>query len=135
MANYAFTDELKINSDQLEVDRNNKVSIFSGNVHAYNKDLNIWSEKLTVKFNNDENDVQELNAENKVKIVNQGITATGERGIYYPNEDILNLFDNVEVVENSNYVKCDELSLDLKNSTSIMKSSSSKRVEAYLISE
>ncbi len=134
-ANYAFTDELKINSDQLEVDRNNKVSIFSGNVHAYNKDLNIWSEKLTVKFNNDENDVQELNAENKVKIVNQGITATGERGIYYPNEDILNIFGNVEVVENNNYVKCDELSLDLKNSTSIMKSSSSKRVEAYLISE
>ena len=36
------------------------------------------------------------------------------------------------IIENNNYVKCDELYLDIKNSTSIMRSNSLKRVEAYI---
>ena len=129
----AHSDELKINSDQLEIDRNNNISIFSGSVHAFNEDINIWSENLILKFIDDENQIRELNAEKEVKIINQGITATGERGIYYPETDTLNLYGNVEVLENNNYVKCDELFLDIKNSRSIMKSNSSKRVEAFII--
>ena len=39
---------------------------------------------------------------------------------------------NVEVIEKNNYVKCDELYIDIKNSTSIMRSNSSERVEAYI---
>ena len=45
----------------------------------------------------------------------------------------INIYGNVEVFENDNYVKCDELFLDIKNATSIMKSNSSKRVEAFII--
>ena len=127
--------ELKINSDKLEVDRDNKISIFTGNVHAYNQEIKIWSEILIVKFNNDESEIKELNAENEVKIINQGITATGDKGIYFPNNDTLNMYGNVEVTDNNNYVKCDELLLDIKNSTSIMKSSSSKRVEAFIFND
>ena len=124
--------ELKINSDKLEVDRDNKISIFTGNVHAYNQEIKIWSEILIVKFNDDESEIKELNAENEVKIINQGITATGDKGIYFPNNDTLNMYGNVEVTDNNNYVKCDELLLDIKNSTSIMKSNSSNMIEAYI---
>ena len=98
----AHSDELKINSDQLEIDRNNNISIFSGSVHAFNEDINIWSENLILKFIDDENQIRELNAEKKVKIINQGFTATGERGIYYPETDTLNLNGNVEVFEKNN---------------------------------
>ena len=128
----SHANELKINSDKLEVDRNNRISIFSGNVHAYNDDIRIWSENLTIKFNDNENQIREIYAENNVKIINQGVTATGKTGTYYPEQDILNIYGNVELLENNNYVKCDELYLDIKNSTSIMKSNSSKRVEAYI---
>ena len=48
------TNELKINSDRLEVDRKSYVSIFFGNVHAYNQDIKIWSDKLVVKFDDDD---------------------------------------------------------------------------------
>ena len=128
----SHANELKINSDKLEVDRNNRISIFSGNVHAYNDDIRIWSENLTIKFNDNENQIREIYAENNVKIINQGVTATGKTGTYYPEQDILNIYGNVELLENNNYVKCDELYLDIKNSTSIMKSNSSNRVEAYI---
>ena len=43
------------------------------------------------------------------------------------------MYGNVEVVENNNYVKCDELFLDIRNSMSIMKSTSTDRVEAFII--
>ena len=36
--------------------------------------------------------------------------------------------------EKNNFVKCDELTIDISNSTSIMKSNSSERVEAFIIS-
>ena len=128
----SYSNELKVTSENLEVDRVNRISVFLGNVYAYNKDIKIWSDKLIVKFNNKENEIEQLNAENSVKIIKEEITATGDIGLYNPKSEILNLLGNVEVIENNNYVKCDELYLDIKNSTSIMKSNSSRRVEALI---
>ena len=128
----SYSNELKITSENLEVDRENRISVFSGDVYAHNKDIRIWSEELIVIFDNTENEIKQLNAEKSVKIIKEEITATGDIGVYYPKSEILNLLGNVEVIENNNYIKCDELYLDIKNSTSIMKSNSSKRVEAYV---
>ena len=129
---YCYSDEIKIISNKLSVDRDNRVSIFTGEVYAYEKNLEIWADEITLKFKKDEDKIQELLAVNKVKIVKQDITATGSRGIYYPLEEKLQLYDDVEVLENNNAVKCDELILDIKNSTSIMKSVSNNRVEATI---
>ena len=59
-----YPDELKITSNNLEVDRSNKISIFSGDVYVVNQNIKIWSEKLIVKFNNNENEIEEFNAIN-----------------------------------------------------------------------
>ena len=128
----SYSNELKVTSENLEVDRENRISVFSGDVYAYNKDIRIWSEKLIIKFDNTRNEIEQLNAEYSVKIIKEEITATGDIGVYYPKSEKLNLFGNVEVIEKNNYVKCDELYLDIKNSTSIMRSNSSDRVEAYI---
>ena len=128
----SYSNELKVTSENLEVDRENRVSIFSGDVYAYNKDIRIWSERLIVKFDSTKNEIEQLNAEYSVKIIKEEITATGDIGVYYPKSEKLNLLGNVEVIEKNNYVKCDELYLDIKSSTSIMRSNSSKRVEAYI---
>ena len=129
---YSYSNELKVTAEYLEVDRENRISVFSGDVYVYNKDIKIWSEKLIVKFDNTKNEIEQLNAEYSVKIIKDEITATGDIGVYYPKTEKLNLLGNVEVLEKNNYVKCDELYLDIKNSTSIMKSNSSKRVEALI---
>ena len=132
---FVYANELKITSQNLEVDRDKKISIFTGNVYAYNIDIQIWSEKLIVKFNENDNKIQLISAENEVKIVREGITATGNESEYNPNENTINMYGDVVVVENQNYVKSDELFLDLNNSTSIMRSITSKRVEAFIVSE
>ena len=130
--NVGYAKELQITSDRLEIDRNNKVSIFSGNTYAYENELQIWADRLTVKFNDTEEDIEELYAENNVKIIKQNITATSDIGIYFLSSNIVKLFNNVQVIENGNFIKCDELILDINNSTSIMKSGSSNRVEALI---
>ena len=129
---YSYSNELKVTSENLEVDRENRISVFSGDVYAYNKDIRIWSEKLIVKFDNTKNEIEQLNAEYSVKIIKDEITATGDIGVYYTKTEKLNLLGNVEVLEKNNYVKCDELYLDIKNSTSIMRGNSLKRVEATI---
>ena len=43
------------------------------------------------------------------------------------------MYGNVEVYQDNNFVTCDELFLDIKNSISIMKSASSEKVEAFII--
>ena len=129
----AQSSELKIISDILEVDRIKNLSKFSGNVYAQNDNLEIWSDEIIISFNEDEDKVNRINAKKKVKIIKENFTGTGDKGVYYPDSDILTMRGNVEVFENDNIIKCDELFMDIKNSVSIMSSDSTNRVEAYII--
>ena len=127
-----FAKEIKVTSDTLEVDRKSNISTFIGNVYVHEKKIEIWSDKLIVKYNIDKNEVRELYVEQNVKIIRENIIATGKKGVYYPETGILKMYENVEVVENDNYVKCDELTLDIENSTSIMRGGTQNRVQAYI---
>lgn len=132
-----LSEQLVIISDKLEVNRNTMTSIFTGNVYAKEKELEIWTDRLEVKFikNNNKNEVKEIVAESSVKIINERGIAHSDYGLYYPGKDLIKLSGNVNVNENGNIIKCDKLALDLKNSTSIMTSNSSQRVEAKIINE
>ena len=44
LAPNSYSYELKITSENLEVDRKNNKSIFSGNVYAFNDEIKIWSD-------------------------------------------------------------------------------------------
>ena len=124
--------ELEIQSDRLEVSSNNRVSIFLGNVYARDGVMQIWTEKLIVKLYDDTDSIEKIIAEKNVNIKNETITANSKKAIYYTKNEVLKLYGDVEVVENSNVLTGDEFILDLIKSTSIMKSSSSSRVKAVI---
>ena len=130
----SFADQLKIFSDKLEINRENKMSIFTGNVYAHETKFEIWAEILKVQFKleSDKNEIETIYVNKNVKITRENTTATSETGLYLPMEDKIVLNGNVNVVEDGNIINCDELTLDLKNSTSTMKSNSTKRVEAII---
>lgn len=125
--------EIQITSDLLEIDREKRTSVFSGSVYVLEEEMEIWAEKITVIFNNNDNQIKEFFLESNVKIVRLNMTATGESGFYSPISDTIEMFNGVEILENGNFVKCDELFLDIKNSVSIMKSDNSNRVEALIV--
>ena len=63
------------------------------------------------------------------------MTTNSDRALYLPHTQILTLTGNVHISQAGNHIKCEELILDIKNSTSIMKGNSAKRLEAIIITE
>ena len=129
----SYSNELKIISNKLEIDRSINVSVFTGNVNASNDEIKIWSQILTLKSTNNLDEIEEIRAKDNVKIMMEGIEAFGEEGIYIPSKSTVKLKGNVKIVRDESLITCDELMLDLNNSTSIMTSNSEKRVEAVIM--
>ena len=135
ITNSAYAKEIKIISDKLEIIRTENISIFSGNVYAVEDNLKIWSEKLVMTSSLDEKEVKEINAHGNVKIAREELSINGNRARYDPIKNKLVVFGEVEVVQNQNIILCDKIVVDLDNSSSIMSSESTTRVEAFIVSE
>ena len=133
--NSANANQIKIISDKLEIMRSESISIFSGNVHATEDNLEIWSEKLIVTSSKDENEIKEINAHGNVKILREELSINGDKARYDPIRNKLLVFGKVEVLQNQSTILCDKIIVDLENSSSIMSSDSNKRVEALIINE
>ena len=133
--NSAYAKQIKIISDKLEIMRTESISIFSGNVHAMEDNLEIWSEELVVTLSKDEKEIKEINAYGNVKILREELSINGDKARYDPIKNKLLVFGKVEVLQNQSTILCDKIIVDLENSSSIMSSDSNKRVEAIIINE
>ena len=131
------SEDIKINiiSDKLHVDMDERKSTFTGNVHAYNKDLKIWSDKMVVNIELKKDEIKEIIASGNVKILRlvEGGEIYGDHANYSLENEIIVITGKVIVRENGNQVSGDELMVDLKNSSSIMIGSDTNRVEALII--
>ena len=135
ITNSVIAKEIKIVSDKLEIIRTENISIFSGNVHAVEDDLKIWSERLIMTSSKDEKQVKEINAHGNVKIVREELTINGDKARYDPIQNKLFVFGKVEVLQDQSIILCDKIIVDLEDSSSIMSSDSNKRVEALIVNE
>lgn len=135
LVNTANAKQLKITSDKLEIMRIENISIFTGKVYALEDNLEIWSEKLIVTSSKDEKEVKEINAHGSVKIIRGELSINGNNAKYDLNSSKLVVFGEVKVVQNQNIILCDKIVVDLENSSSIMSSDSTSRVEALINSE
>ena len=127
--------QIEITSDKLEIMRTSNISTFSGNVYAFENSLKIWSDKLIVTSSEDGKKVDSIDAIGNVKILRDELSINGNIAKYNPNKNSLIVLGEVTVKQNGNIILCDEIVIDLENSSSIMKSVSSKRVEALIINE
>ena len=46
----AYSDTIQIDSEKLEILKIDGISIFTGNVYAEDKNLKLWSDKLTIYY-------------------------------------------------------------------------------------
>ena len=135
ITNSVIAKEIKIVSDKLEIIRTENISIFSGNVHAVEDDLKIWSERLIMTSSKDEKQVKEINAHGNVKIVREELSINGDKARYDPIQNKLFVFGKVQVLQDQSIILCDKIIVDLENSSSIMSSDTNKRVEALIVNE
>ena len=131
--NIANASTIKIVSDKLEVISDDNISIFTGNVYALEEKIQIWSDKIVIRSNQNNSSIEEINAYNDVKIIRDEVTIIGSKAKYDINENKLFVFGNVKVTQNMNIILCDEIIVDLNSSSSIMKSDTARRVEALIV--
>ena len=125
---------ITIISNKLNVEMNKRKSIFTGDVHAYNETLKVWSDEMTIKLKTEKDEIKEILANGNVKIIRlvEGSEIYGDTANYSLEEEIIIITGNVVVIENGNLVSGNELVVDLKSSSSIMLGSDSNRVEAVI---
>tara|TARA_B100001029_G_C15046375_1_gene447444 strand:+ start:540 stop:959 length:420 start_codon:yes stop_codon:yes gene_type:complete len=127
--------ELKIISNSLKIDMEKKVSTFVGDVYANNTDVKLWSQEMIVNLEKETDEIDEILAKGNIKmiILNRGSEIYGDNARYFVNDDSIIITGNVLVKENGNEITGEKLIVDLTNSSSIMESSASNRVEATII--
>ena len=128
----AYSDTIKISSEKLNVYRDNNISVFSGNVYAEDDSIKLWSDKISVFYDDANKNINEIIAENNVKIIVNDLTAYGNFSKYQVDNEELLLEGDVIVIEKDNKIQSDQLILDLVNSTSIMTAKSNSRVTAQI---
>ena len=128
----AHSDTIKVSSEKLNVYRDDNISVFSGNVYAEDDKIKLWSDKISMFYDETEKSVYEIVAENNVKIIVNQVTAYGDFSKYQVDNEKLLLEGNVVVIEKDNKIRSDQLILDLANSTSIMTAKTNSRVTAQI---
>ena len=131
-SNFSYADTLKISSKKLEVLRKEGLSVFTGNVYAVDKTMKIWSEKLSVLYDDKIEKIKEIIAEENVKIIRDDLEAYGDYSSYKPKINEMFLSGNITVIQNNNRVQCDQLSIDLDSSTSIMTANNGNKVRVKI---
>jgi lipopolysaccharide transport protein LptA len=91
--------QTKIKSQFIHIKRKSNKIEFSKNAIIENGDTSILSDKVIVFYededSNKSNLIKEAHAIGNVKIFNQEFVATGESGVYDPNEESFTIKDNV----------------------------------------
>ena len=128
----AHSDTIRVSSEKLNVDRVNNTSVFSGNVYAEDDTIKLWSDKISMFYDETKKSVYEIVAENNVKIITNGVTAYGDFSKYLVDNEELLLEGNVVVIEKDSKIQSDQLILDLANSSSIMTAKTNSRVTAQI---
>lgn len=92
---------ITIKSNELSTDNKGKTALFFGKVVAKQGDITIYSDKLTVSYADEKNDVEKIEAEGNVRIVQENRIATAVRAIYDSKQGRITLTGKPKVTEGS----------------------------------
>ena len=72
LTNFSASSEdnsIKIISDNLNIDMEERKSIFKGNVYARNQNIKVWSDKMIIELKIKNDEIKEIIASGNVKII------------------------------------------------------------------
>jgi lipopolysaccharide export system protein LptA len=129
-----------INADSLEMDDQQKIVIFKGNVNAKEQDFVIDCEKMVLHYKDQSTgqksetsqiNIDKIIATGKVIITRPGGgLATAEKALYYPVEEKVVLTGKPKVQQGNDFVQGSKITLFLKESRSVVESTKGDKVRA-----
>ncbi len=126
---------IEITAQQLEVLQLQRQSVFTGDVVAQQGDMTLYAEKLIIYLQENQDEVDRLEAMGAVRFVQLGRVATAEKAIFYQKDEVLVLTGNAVVIEGKNKISGDEMTLFMKEDRILIKGSEKTRVKAVVVPE
>ncbi len=93
-----------ITGDNLEIDSKNKVATYNGNVKVVQDKTTMFSDVLVISLDVSGKQLKQAVATGNVRLVNDTITATGDEGIFYNQEQKIELIGKAKVWQGNNVI-------------------------------
>lgn len=107
---------IEITADALEVQQEEQLAIFTGNVDAVQGDLILHADRLIVYYRanaSDSNAIRMIEAYGNVFLSSPTETAQGEKGVYNLDTDKVELTGDVQLTRGGSVIRGDRLEMDL----------------------
>lgn len=114
--NYDTSLPIEITADSLEVQQEQQIAVFRGNVDAVQGEINLKADELTVHYRtgkSDANAVERIVADGNVRLISPTETARGEHGVYDVDADTVELTGSVVLTRGENVLTGSRLELNL----------------------
>jgi len=126
------SEPIKIKSDRLLTDNNLKMATFEGNVAARQGDLTIYSDKMVIKYADEEGGISTAEVFGNVRIIQGERRAQADHGKYDAKQATITLDGNPKVFQNKDIVSGKIITYYLDQDKSEVTSGSGSRVEAVI---
>ncbi len=133
LAGMNFSEPLEISSQKLEVFQNDRKTVFSGQVVARQNEFQLNADRLTVFYNDKQNQIVRLEADGQVRVVQLDRQAQADYAVFSQADQQLVLRGHALLQQGANQVAGEEIVFDLVNNTSVVKSSGDGRVKATIL--
>jgi len=119
---------IEIASDALEANQKENVVTFSGNVIAKQEEMTIHTNKLVVSYDPETKKISEIQALGNVKVVMGDRRATGQKAVFYQNENKLILEGDAVIREGDNVIRGERVIYYMDEERSVVEPSKGGRV-------
>lgn len=128
--------QVQISADVFTVEEGRQEAVFSGNVVVKHPTVNVWADKVLATYGEGgTSDIKAFEATGKVKLETEDQTATGDRAIFSPGDQLLRLTGNVEVTNTAGSVQAEELVVNLATNVSTFTARQGGRVTGVFTSQ
>jgi lipopolysaccharide transport protein LptA len=124
--------EISVKSKELIITNNPLTTTFIGDVHAFDEEIKLWSDKVLIIYTETDNQIDTIKSFGNTKLIRENQEIITENMIYFVIDKKIYAKGNITLTQDGNIMKGNELTVDLVKSTSIMKSDSINKVSVKI---
>jgi lipopolysaccharide export system protein LptA len=129
----ANREPLKIKSDTLRADNDNKSATFEGKVVARQGDLTLYADRLVISYSSEARELSRAEAFGNVRIVQGANQATGGHAVYEPKLARITLDGSPKLSQGGNVITGTLVTYYVNEQRSVVTGGADGRVEAVIL--
>ena len=127
---------VEITADTFTLDEASHEAVFTGNVVVTHPTVKVWAPKVVATYGEGgTTDIETFEATGDVRLETDDQTATGDRAVFTPADQLLRLTGNVKVINSGGTVNSSELVVNLATNVSTFTGGSTGRVTGLFTSQ